>query len=173
MPQLVLPNSKYKQSFLEAVAEYQQEKLPIYLPLNIQELDANFEKYIDDLRNEAHGLNLPEDYVPHTVFWLVEGETFIGRVDIRHKLNEYLKHVGGHIGYDIRPSKRNMGYGTTALRLALEEARKIGILEVLITCDATNIGSNKIIQKNGGELLPSIQSGHHPSKNRYIITTYL
>jgi predicted acetyltransferase len=36
--------------------------------------------------------------------------------------------------------------------LALEKAREIGLRRVLITCDATNIASRKIIEANGGQL---------------------
>ena len=38
------------------------------------------------------------------------------------------------------------------LRLALIEAKKIGIKRVLITCDKENIGSYKTIMANGGVL---------------------
>jgi predicted acetyltransferase len=36
------------------------------------------------------------------------------------------------------------------LRLALLEARKIGLEKVLITCDDGNIASAKVIENNGG-----------------------
>jgi len=36
------------------------------------------------------------------------------------------------------------------LKLALEEIRVYGIKNILITCDEDNIGSRKIIEKNGG-----------------------
>ena len=36
------------------------------------------------------------------------------------------------------------------LRLALPEAKKIGLEKVLITCDEDNIASAKVIEKNGG-----------------------
>jgi predicted acetyltransferase len=38
------------------------------------------------------------------------------------------------------------------LSLALPETLKLGIERALITCDATNIGSRKIIEANGGVL---------------------
>jgi predicted acetyltransferase len=59
---------------------------------------------------------------------------------------------GGHIGYDVRPSSRRLGFGTTALRLALREASGIGLSRVRITVDADNLPSVKIIERNGGIL---------------------
>lgn len=36
------------------------------------------------------------------------------------------------------------------LALALEEAKKLGLEKVLITCHDVNIGSCRVIEKNGG-----------------------
>jgi predicted acetyltransferase len=72
-------------------------------------------------------------------------------VRIRLRLTPDLEREGGHIGYDVRPSRRREGLGTTLLRLALVEARTMGIARVLITCDADNVGSQKIIERNGGQ----------------------
>ncbi len=36
------------------------------------------------------------------------------------------------------------------LAFALEEAKKIGLEKVLITCYDTNISSRRVIEKNGG-----------------------
>ena len=89
---------------------------------------------------------------PATTYWLVDNGEYIGGVSIRHELNEHLKNIGGHIGYDIRPSKRQQGYGTNVLALALPKAKELGISRVLVTCNVTNTASRKIIEKNGGVL---------------------
>jgi predicted acetyltransferase len=46
---------------------------------------------------------------------------------------------------------------TRILGLALERARDLGIWKVLVTCDADNIGSRKIIEANGGRLENEVQ----------------
>ncbi|WP_244918731.1 GNAT family N-acetyltransferase [Paenibacillus dendritiformis] len=38
------------------------------------------------------------------------------------------------------------------LRLLLAEARRIGLREVLLTCDEDNMASRRVIEKNGGRL---------------------
>ena len=45
------------------------------------------------------------------------------KISIRHRLTDDLKRYGGHIGYDVRYSEWNKGYGTLMLRLALEKAK--------------------------------------------------
>ena len=44
------------------------------------------------------------------------------------------------------------GYGIQILKLALVETEKIGIKEVMVTCNIDNEFSRKIIEKNNGKL---------------------
>lgn len=146
--ELVKPSKKYEQSFMGAVDEYMAEGRT-YEALVLDE-QGSFEGMIKYYADIEQGINLPKGYVPATEFWLVDGDKFIGRLSIRHQLNDYLTTFGGHIGYAIRPSERKKGYGSKALELGLVEAKKLGINKILITCNNTNIGSRKIIEKNGG-----------------------
>ena len=98
------------------------------------------------------GGNLPLGWVPGTEFWLEHDDAIVGCVRIRLRLTRELEDEGGHIGYDVRPSMRRRGYGTELLRLALIETRALGIERVRITCDDDNVGSIKIIERNGGVL---------------------
>ena len=61
-----------------------------------------------------------------------ESQVFLGKISIRHRLTDALLRYGGHIGYGIRYSQWNKGYGTLLLKLALEKAGEMGIHEVLI-----------------------------------------
>ena len=77
----------------------------------------------------------------------------VGICNIRHDLNQdYLMTIAGHIGYSINPAERRKGYATEQLRLALLEAKKLGIDRVLVTAADWNIGSQKTILANGGVL---------------------
>ena len=93
-----------------------------------------------------------EHFVPVTVRWWSEGETFLGRISVRHRLNEHLLETGGHIGYGIRPGARRRGHATAMLAAALPLAARLGIEKALITCDFDNVGSRKVIERNGGVL---------------------
>jgi predicted acetyltransferase len=171
--QLVSPTARYKESFLLAMEEYQKikatDRLFVYT-LNLKDLKKNFRSHLHQLSDEAIGKNLPKGYVPQTTFWLIDNDTFIGTAIIRHRLTDKLLREGGHIGYDIRPSKRKKGYGKKLLRLLLPKARELGITRALITCDATNLGSKKIIEANGGEFENSVETCEgKPRKLRYWI----
>jgi predicted acetyltransferase len=114
---------------------------------------TDFPAYVRVLEERARGANLPPGYVPDSQYWLVrDGATVLGVVSLRHYLTPALDDVGGHIGYSIRPSERRKGYGTRVLALALERAAALGLARVLVTCDTDNIGSARIIEKNGGVL---------------------
>lgn len=77
---------------------------------------------------------------------------FLSVSRLRHKLTKTLLKEGGHIGFDVPPSKRGNGYGTILLSLTLEKAKEKGINKVLLTCDKDNIASKRVIEKNGGIL---------------------
>nr|WP_231889906.1 GNAT family N-acetyltransferase [Bacillus sp. SJS] len=122
------------------------------VPWVVAESPADFEKYLHYLEEQEQGKNIPEQFVPHSTYWLLLGKSrIVGAVNIRHRLNEYLKERGGHIGYGIRPSERQKGYATAILSLALAESKRMGIKNVLVTCDKSNIASEKTILKNGGK----------------------
>lgn len=95
----------------------------------------------------------PPGDVPSTTLWWVEGQEYLGRIAIRHRLTESLLEVGGHIGYDVRPSARRRGHATAMLRAALPAAHDLGIDPALLTCDVDNAASRAVIERNGGVLV--------------------
>lgn len=163
---LARPSERYKDSFIAAVYEYIREKQTITWHPEI--LRARFDEYLRVLRQaESEPL---AGMAPSSQFWLIiDGGGYIGDVDIRHRLNESLKRYGGHIGYKIRPSCRRRGYGSLIGKLGIEEARRLGIGDILITCDDDNIGSYKIIEANGGLLRDRIDNGRGALTRRYWI----
>ena len=112
-----------------------------------------FDAYLKLLEEDEKGINLPDGIVPASTFFLIRHDgRMIGRSDLRHRLTDSLRRVGGHIGYDVRASERGQGYGTLILKLTLDKARDRGFQRVLLTCDADNVASSRIIEKNGGVL---------------------
>lgn len=109
-----------------------------------------FSDYVEKLALWPMGKKLPATFVANTFLVGVVGDTIVGRVSIRHTLNDFLARIGGHIGYGVVPSHRNLGYATEMLRQALPVALSIGIARVLITCDDNNPASQRVIEKNGG-----------------------
>jgi len=86
-------------------------------------------------------------------------------------LTQHLMREGGHIGYDIRPTKRNQGYGKKNSRVCIIKSKSIGIARALVTCDETNLASKKVIEANGGVFENSVLLGINRSRKfRYWIT---
>ncbi|MFB7720024.1 GNAT family N-acetyltransferase [Nocardia sp. NPDC056100] len=109
-------------------------------------------EYLATLENLRRGINLPAGIVPETFLLATAGDEVIGRVSIRHTLNDYLRRRGGHIGYAVLRQYRRCGYGTQILRRSIPIAREVGIGDILVTCDDTNTGSQRIIESCGGRL---------------------
>lgn len=164
VPRLVRPSAALHASFLVALEEFRAEGrlgptdstgLAHESRSGIPTLDDpdGFAAYLGALRARARRETpRPAGFVPDTLLWFADGTEWLGRLSIRHELNEMLLEVGGHIGYDVRPSARRQGHGTEMLRQALPIARQLGIDPALVTCDVDNIGSRKVIQANGGLL---------------------
>ena len=78
-------------------------------------------------------------------------DRIVGVIDLRHHINHpILGTWGGHCGYSVRPSERGKGYAKEMLRLNIQNAKKLGIEKMLVTCDADNLASEKTILANGG-----------------------
>jgi predicted acetyltransferase len=110
--------------------------------------DTIFARYLERLERDKHSPR--EGRVRHTYLIATAGDAIIGRVSLRHTLNERLRECGGHLGFGVVPSHRRKGYGTQMLRQSLPIARALGIDRVLLTCDDRNLGSIRIIESCGG-----------------------
>lgn len=108
----------------------------------------------------------PAGFVPCTHLWWVQGQTYLGRVQIRHRLTGPLREAGGHIGYLVAVAHRRRGHATAMLAAALPVAAGLGIECALLTCDAANTASRKTIEANGG-----LYCDQRADKLRYWVPT--
>ena len=160
MPRLVPPTTSVHASFLEATEEFVAEgarntQTAAWIESHgpgWREPDAFAAFVAAVLADAREETPRPFRHVPCTHLWWVDGEVYLGRLSIRHRLNEFLLDVGGHIGYDVRPTRRREGHATAMLRAALPWAHDLGIDPVLVTCDQDNVGSIRVIEAAGGEL---------------------
>jgi len=110
----------------------------------------DFEAYLAEVRRFEDAATVPPEWVRCTELCLEAAGEIVGCSRLRFELNARLELEGGHIGYDVRPSMRRRGFGKSILRLVLVEARRAGLARVLVTADADNEPSLRIIQSNGG-----------------------
>jgi predicted acetyltransferase len=178
MPRLAPPDPTFRRSFVAAMEEFAAEGrgapsdrtvIGSYLREQAGRSldDAGFARFCAHVRAQAlESTPRPEGWVPATELWWVEGDEFLGRVGIRHRLTPALLDVGGHIGYDVRPTARRRGHATEMLHQALGLASELGIDQALVTCDTDNIGSKTVIERNGGVL-----EDERAGKLRYWVPT--
>jgi predicted acetyltransferase len=67
------------------------------------------------------------EIVPIDSYFIETEGRILGDIFVRHRLSAAFEQYGGHIGYKVRPSCRNRGGATAALRLALQELAAIGV----------------------------------------------
>ena len=149
MFKLILPEEKYWVSFLEGVEEF--KKFPTDFDTNGIKVGLKYGNFADfklNSENERLGVGLKEGYVRQTRLWLIEGDKFVGAFDIRHSLTDELKKKGGNVAYYIIPSCRKKGLASLGLKKCCTYAKEVlGLDEVLVTCNALNVGSYKTMIK--------------------------
>lgn len=178
MVELTAPDTALHESWLGAAAEFAERGeyqhgsgltpddgaprpgCPVWRPADLSEPEQ-FARFVDWLAGLEHRhVTAPLGMVPDTKLWItradpagpVQHREFVGSVSLRHELNAFLFEEGGHIGYSVRPSMRRQGIATRALDLTLDVARRIGLDQVLLTCDDGNLASARTIETCGGEL---------------------
>ena len=121
-----------------------------------------FSAYVQQTEAHSHGENLPEGYVPGTVFVLEDDAgNYVGIFNLRHCLNDFLRHGPGHIGYGIRKEYRGRGHATNGLALLLKQAADIiEEEEFYLSVNKDNPASLKAQIRNGAKI-------HHEDKAKY------
>ncbi len=178
MPELGPPTVAVHASFLTAMAEFIAEgrgegdgsmigyDIATFGPT--WDTTEGFDRYISHLHDEVDEQTpRPAHHVPSTTLWWIDGSEYLGRISVRHRLTPALHEVGGHIGYDVRPSARRRGHATQMLRLALPWAQRLGIDPALLSCDSTNVASRLVIERNGG-----VFDDERHGKMRYWVPTH-
>ncbi|MFI0900951.1 GNAT family N-acetyltransferase [Streptomyces sp. NPDC020983] len=174
MAELIAPTERLHSSWRTARDEWQpgahQDGVGLHL-VGDDDLDSpeGFASWVQRLRQQSdRSLPVGEGRVHATHWWIAEGETYLGAIDLRHYLNAFLREGGGHIGYSIRPSARRRGLASWALGEVLLKAPALGLDRVLLTCDDGNAGSARTIEGRGG-VLEDVRSTGSGVKRRYWI----
>lgn len=168
---IIRPDSTYRESFLTAWDEFDEEGADAAEWMGAfgltREQIASAEGFealcAYHLRQETEA---DPGRVTATMLWAVEDGEWLGRVSIRHELTDFLRRVGGHIGYAVRPRARRRGIGGVLMQAGLNDLAARGVASALVTCDDDNVASYRIIESAGG-LLEDVVEG----KRRYWVPT--
>lgn len=167
----VIPSMEYMEQGIDYIQEHINTCSNINGSGGLHRYLDNYQGWLEKLEQDR--ICIPnEQRVPAETYYLVReaDNKIIGMINIRLTLNERLQKCGGHIGYGIRPSERQKGYNKINLYLALLRCQELGIKEVILDCDSTNIASSRTMESLDGIRIDEYYSEQEQCKVwRYII----
>lgn len=180
--QLVAPSLEHLDSFAAALRRGWSPSTEHDISSEVlAELEADPDAFLrgsDDRDPQGRTVTLPDGTVvpriPGFARWMWDGE-FCGSINARwqHGTTALPPTCLGHVGYSVVPWKQRRGYATRALALLLDELRLDTDLPfVEITTDPDNVGSQRVIEANGGVLVERFDKGAaygHGEGLRYTI----
>ena len=167
----VVPSMEYMEQGIEYIEEHINAGSNINGSGGLHRYLDNYQGWLEKLEQDRKCIP-NEQRVPAETYYLVreEDNKIIGMINIRLVLNERLQQCGGHIGYGIRPSERNKGYNKINLYLALLRCQNLGIKEVILDCDSSNLASSRTMESLGGIRIDEYYSKQEQCQVwRYII----
>lgn len=167
---LQFPNEQHRAAYQDMVRAWRQLETPT-APSKLF-AGKDFDEFLSAVQRERTESSATS--VPAHLFFLADTESakLFGAVQIRHHIDHpNLIETGGHIGYGVCPGERRRGYATHMLALALEQAKKIGLSKVLLTCKEANAGSRKVIEANGGVFERATMDGGELARRYWITIT--
>ena len=122
----------------------------------------DFKLFVERCEKNSRGEDLPNGYVPWTIYILEDNNNYVGIFKLRHHLNEHLYEGGGHIGFGISKAYRNKGYASKGLSLMIDIAKNIiPEDEIYMSCFKYNEASLKAQLSNGAYI-------HHENDEDYF-----
>lgn len=118
------------------------------------DLLEDFEKYLELCKKQSELTEAVDGAFPALTYWIVlDRSVAVGKLTLHPVLTPRLRVLGGHFGYEVRPSYRRHGIAEIACSQGLKMLKQRGFTEVFSTCDEDNIGSRRVLEKNGGILV--------------------
>ena len=136
-------------TFLDAVRECEADPLDFTFVVGFKQ-EKGFTAFRKQQEQWSKGQDLPLGFVPCSYYVGVLEDRIVGRIFIRHELNDFLDRIGRHLGYCLVPRFRRQGIATQMLEMSLPICAELGLDKILVTCDVDNIASRKVIEKCGG-----------------------
>lgn len=150
VPIIAAPAPCHRAAYEALIAEWEASG-DKFVPYALAPRGRGYEEILADIRNDPDPARAFNGIPSRSLLYMDDG-VILGAISLRERLDDALLESGGHIGYSVRPSARCKGHATRMLRLALYEYAARGVRRVLVTCDAANIASARVIEKNGGVL---------------------
>lgn len=166
--EFIKPEEGYLDEYLAACRESVDHDVTEWMPVEPERFGSWKEHALEMFEMLEHGNGLPEGVPRMITYWCVENGTFIGEIQIRPYLPEDEAKSIGHIGYAVRYSRWNQGYGTKLLQWAVEKLRESGVSSIYIACHTGNQSSNRVSEKVGFQFAGCRNSGTE-QENLYVL----
>ena len=171
---LVFPTFEYKEKAVQFINEFYEYDSEINGSGGLDRYlkESTYEEWLKKVLADIDIANVLQSRVPALTYFYIreEDDKILGMINMRLALNEFLKREGGHIGYCIRPTERRKHYATDMLNDALKVFDTLGIKEIILTCDKSNIASAGVIKNCNGELVAEFYSDTFKEEiQKYVI----
>ena len=171
---LVFPSLHYKEKAVQFINEFYEYDSEINGSGGLDRYlkESTYEEWLKKVLADIDIANVLQSRVPALTYFYIreEDDKILGMINMRLALNEFLKREGGHIGYCIRPTERRKHYATDMLNDALKVFDTLGIKEIILTCDKSNIASAGVIKNCNGELVAEFYSDTFKEEiQKYVI----
>ena len=171
---LVFPTFEYKDKAIQFINEFYEYDSEINGSGGLDRYleESTYEEWLKKVLADIDIANVLQSRVPALTYFYIreEDDKILGMINMRLALNEFLKREGGHIGYCIRPTERRKHYATDMLNDALKVFDTLGIKDIILTCDKSNIASAGVIKNCNGELVAEFYSDTFKEEiQKYVI----
>jgi predicted acetyltransferase len=150
--ELVLPAERYRRSYLESDAEFAALGPSDGKVIATEDTFAKMLAGIEGLRT---GARIPPGFVQQLELWLVAGDYYVGKVQLRREVSDHRDNVG----VAIRPSCRRRGLAQRALELARPHILELGVDPIIVKCAAANIAACALVARYGGLMVEELEEG--------------
>ena len=170
MLQLIKRCPEYGEGYKAYCRELYDHNVVFFRPSNPECLKGDwFERSRDWYERKEKGL--VEGQIVSFHYWAVDDGRVIGEFQLRTGFPPKVMQDIGSVGYAVRVSEWNRGYGTQILRRGLAIAKEHGMEKVLLNINAQNTASIHICEKLGGELRDIIERYNEP-EGRHLVRRY-
>ena len=170
MLQLIKRCPEYAEGYKSYCQEAYDHNIVFFRPSNPKYLvDDWFERTKEWYDQKEKGLVEGQPVSFH--YWAVDDGRFIGEFQLRTEFPPKVMQDIGSVGYAVRVSEWNKGYGTQILRRGLEIAKEHGMEKVLLTINEKNAASIHVCEKLGGKLWDTIERDNE-AEGRHLVRRY-
>jgi predicted acetyltransferase len=119
-----------------------------------------YEAALDDPKSYLQ--SLIADVKSTSTYFCVQDNEILGAIRYRHHTDTYIENVIGQVGYETKPTARGRGVAKFMLLWVQGNILKNSII---ITCEADNVASKRVIESCGAKYMNQIYS---PEKNSEV-----